>query len=194
MAAVQPENRTKKLEVCAMRPSKKTEILDAAVDLIEQGGLDAVSYDALAEASGLSKSGIVYHFPSAYAIMRGIHQHLADQWETELEREAGGPAHEVDENARLRAVVLSQSNAATKAELLLEIDARSNPEFSAIWADVNARWVPSPDGIEEDAALRARYLVKVLADGLWMHDHVHEQALTPAQREALTSQILDMLK
>lgn len=176
-----------------MRPSKKTEILDAAVALIERENLEAVSYEALAEASGMSKSGIVYHFPSRHEIMRAIHQHLADQWEEELERAAGGPAHTVDIKARLCAVVLSQSNSATKAELLLEIDARSNPEFSAIWAEVNDRWVPSAEGIEDDDDLRSQYLVKVLADGLWMHDYVHEEALNPAQRQALTEQILRML-
>ncbi|OAV51175.1 TetR/AcrR family transcriptional regulator [Enteractinococcus helveticum] len=176
-----------------MRPSKKTEILDAAVALIERENLEAVSYEALAEASGMSKSGIVYHFPSRHEILRGIHQHLADQWEEELERAAGGPAHSVDAKTRLRAVVLSQSNSATKAELLLEIDARSNSEFSAIWAEVNDRWVPSTTGIEDDDELRSQYLVKVLADGLWMHDYVHEQALTRAQRKALTDHILQML-
>lgn len=82
---------------------------------------------------------------------------------------------------------------ATKAELLLEIDARSNPEFAAIWAEVNDCWVPSTTGIEDDDELRSQYLVKVLADGLWMHDYVHEQALTPAQRKALTDHILQML-
>lgn len=177
-----------------MRPSKKTYILDAAVELIERENLEAVSYEALAEASGMSKSGIVYHFPSRYDIMRSIHHHLAGKWEEELERAAGGPAHTVDMKTRLRAVVLSQSNAATKAELLLEIDARSNPEFSAIWADVNDRWVPSPDGIEDNTELRSQYLVKVLADGLWTHDHVHEQALTPVQRQALTNHILQLLE
>lgn len=177
-----------------MRPSKKTAILDAAVELIERDGLESVSYDALAEASGMSKSGIVYHFPSRYEIMRAIHQYLAAKWEDDLERAAGGPAHVVDEKIRLCAIVESQSNSATKAELLLELDARTHPEFSGIWAEVNDRWVPSADGIEDDEVLRLRYLVTVLADGLWMHDHVHEQALTPAQRKALTNQILQMLE
>lgn len=176
-----------------MRPSKKEQILDAAVALIERENLEAVSYEALAEASGMSKSGIVYHFPSRHEIMRGIHQHLADQWERELERTAGGPAHTVDAVDRLRAMVLSLSNSATKAELLLQIDARSNVEFSEIWHRVDARWAPSPDDLEHDEVRRASYLVQLLADGLWMHDYVHEQSLTRAQRKTLTNQILQML-
>lgn len=176
-----------------MRPSKKDEILRAAVELIEQDGLEAVSYEALAQASGMSKSGIVYHFPSRHEIMLGIHQHLADQWEQELERAAGGPADIVDATTRLRAVVLSLSHSATKAELLLEIDARSNAEFSAIWQQVDERWSPLPDDIEDDDVQRARYLVQLLADGLWVHDYVHEHQLKPAQRQALIDAILAMM-
>src|SRR5699024_9319593 len=100
-----------------MRQRKKEAILKAAVELIEQDGLEAVSYEALAEASGMSKSGIVDHFPSRYEIMRGIHQHLADQWEQELEEAAGGPAESLTGSQRLRAVVLSLNRSATKADL-----------------------------------------------------------------------------
>ena len=176
-----------------MRPSKRDEILRAAVQLIEHDGLEAVSYEALATASEMSKSGIVYHFPSRHEIMRGIHQYLADQWEKELERTAGGSADTLDAKTRMRAVVLSLSHSATKAELLLEIDARSNAEFSAIWQHVDERWAPSQDDIENDDVQRARYLVQLLADGLWVHDYVHETPLTPSQREVLTDAILALL-
>lgn len=176
-----------------MSPSKKEQILTAAVELIERENLEAVSYEALADASGMSKSGIVYHFPSRHEIMRSIHQYLADQWEQELERTAGGPAHTVDATTRLRAIVVSLSHSATKADLLVEIDARGNAEFAEIWRQVDQRWTPSPDDIENDAVQRASYLVQLLADGLWMHDYVHDKELTAGQRQVLTEAILEML-
>src|SRR5699024_5314427 len=157
-----------------MRPSKKEAILNAAVELIDEGGLEAVSYEALAEASGMSKSGIVYHFPSRYEIMRGIHQHLADQWEQELEEAAGGRAESLTGSQRLRAVVLSLNRSATTADLLQEVDARGQPEFAEIWRQVDDRWAPTPQNIALDDDARRDYLVQLLADGLWTHDYVHE--------------------
>ena len=177
-----------------MRPNKKHEILDAAVALIEADGLDAVSYEALAEASDMSKSGIIYHFPSRYEIMRGIHQHQADQWEQQLEAAAGGPADAVDDKAKLRAMVLSLAQSATKAELLLEIDARTHPEFAAIWQRVDSRWAPSPDDIVDDDVQRARFMLQLLADGLWVHDYVHETPLTAKQRGVLIDEILQLVE
>ncbi|PXA80115.1 hypothetical protein DCC25_06770 [Auritidibacter sp. NML120636] len=86
-----------------MRPSKKTKIIRTAIDLIEAGSLDSVSYDALAQSSGLSKSGIIYHFPSREEMMRAVHQYMADQWEAELEAAGGGPAEQLTGSQRLRA-------------------------------------------------------------------------------------------
>ncbi|OAV62369.1 hypothetical protein [Enteractinococcus helveticum] len=51
-----------------------------------------------------------------------------------------------------------------------EIDARSNLEFSATWAQQRISGHPSADGLEDDDELRCQYLAKVLADGLWRPD------------------------
>lgn len=64
--------------------------------------------------------------------------------------------------------MLSQSNSATKTELLSEV--RSNRKYSAICMQVNDRWVLSPDGIDNDDELRSQYLLQALADGLWVLD------------------------
>lgn len=176
-----------------MRTSKRGEILNAAVELIEADGLEAISYESLAEASGMSKSGIIYHFPSRHQIMRGLHEHMAHTWEDELITAAGGTAEEVTEADRLRAMVLTLSRSATKTELLLEIDARNDPELNEIWLHVDERWAPSSDGIDHDDERRQTYLVQLLADGLWVHDYVHENPLTSAQREAMTQQILSLI-
>lgn len=211
-----------------MRTSKKDLILDAAVGLIEASGMDAVTYEALAEAAGMSKSGMVYHFPSRRDLLLGIHRHLAAEWEREMEAVAGGAAGDVDAATRLRAVVMTLSHAATRAELLLQLDAAAEPEFAAPWDEVDQRWVPpvpsvdavdavdavgpvgtvdtegtagavgSAGSVDQAEAMQARdmavatYLVQVAADGLWVHDHVH-QSLSAAQRSALTEAILRLI-
>lgn len=159
-----------------------------------------MTYESLAEASGMSKSGMVYHFPSRHEMMLGIHEYQAAQWEKELEAAAGGTADEVDARTRLRAIVVTMSRSASRAELVLQVDAMANQEFNVPWQDVDSRWMPSADGVvgagedDQDAALaRAAYLVQVAADGMWLHDQVHEASLSSAQRTALTDAILAMI-
>ena len=72
-----------------MRRSKRDLILAQAVDLIAADGLAGLSFDSLATATGLSKSGIIYHFPSRHELLLGVHTHLAGLWERELEELTG---------------------------------------------------------------------------------------------------------
>ncbi|AKK03941.1 TetR/AcrR family transcriptional regulator [Corynebacterium epidermidicanis] len=168
-----------------MRTSKRTEILQAAIELIEVGGVESVTYEALATHSGLSKSGLVYHFPSRHDILLGVHQFLAQRWAEELVAAGGAPAHELDQVDRLRAYILTLSRKATRADLLVAIDAHSHPDYLAQWQQVTSLWSPGPD--DPDYALRLQ------ADGLWLHDQVSEVPLTPEQRELLTQQLLSQL-
>jgi AcrR family transcriptional regulator len=179
-----------------VRTSKREVILDAAVGIIEESGIDAVTYESLSDACGLSKSGLIYHFPSRHELLLGIHTHLADDWERELEAAAGGTAAEVDAATRLRAIVLTLSHSASRAELLVQLDAAIDPSSAGIWDAVDTRWMPSTaelDGAGETGKLaRASYLVQIAADGLWVHDYVH-RSLTQKQRSALTAALLAMI-
>ncbi|MDO5619949.1 MAG: TetR/AcrR family transcriptional regulator [Paracoccus sp. (in: a-proteobacteria)] len=54
-------------------------ILTAAETLTRTQGARAVSLEAVAEQAGISKGGLLYHFPSKEALMQGLVQHYLDQ-------------------------------------------------------------------------------------------------------------------
>lgn len=78
-----------------MRTSKRTAILDTIVEIIETNGFSEVTYENVATQCGMSKSGLIYHFPSREDMIRSVHEHMAQLWEEELIEAAGGPAEEV---------------------------------------------------------------------------------------------------
>ncbi len=169
-----------------MRRSKRDLILAQAVDLIAADGLAGLSFDSLATATGLSKSGIIYHFPSRHELLLGVHTHLAGLWERELEELAGAPADELSPNERLRAVLTSMGRTADLPELLLILDARHDREHREAWAGVDKRWMPEPDSTDA-------YLVQLIAYGLWAHDHVHHAPLDARAREKLIAAALERI-
>lgn len=67
-----------------MRPSRREEILDAAFEVIRDDGIAAVTFDSVAEAAGLTKGGLVYHFPSKEALLVALHEQRAAQWEASM--------------------------------------------------------------------------------------------------------------
>ncbi|MEP3048899.1 MAG: TetR/AcrR family transcriptional regulator [Roseibium sp.] len=67
------------------KQDSKHEILVAALDLVRKAGPPALTLDAVAEAAGFSKGGLLYNFPSKDALITGMVQFLAGQFEAEIE-------------------------------------------------------------------------------------------------------------
>ena len=146
--------------------------------IVEKQGLAALTYESLAAESGLSKSGLIYYFPSRQTLLLEINRFLAAQWEEKMVELAG-----VSERERIRASFLVMSQSATLADLRMTLDAADNPEMLQPWLDVMARWSASPDDSDH-------YLLQIIADGLWVHDHINGFSLSPQQRQQLTQQAL----
>ncbi|GGW49340.1 TetR/AcrR family transcriptional regulator [Alishewanella tabrizica] len=65
----------KKLQITAQQ------IMQAALNIAAEKGAGKVTLDAVAKASGLSKGGLLYHFPSKEALISAMVQHLLDDAE-----------------------------------------------------------------------------------------------------------------
>ncbi|GAA1096360.1 TetR/AcrR family transcriptional regulator [Nocardiopsis composta] len=62
-------------------------ILDALQDILIEQGFSAVTLEGVAAAAGVSKGGLLYHFPSKAAMMEGLIRRLSDLAQSEF-REA----------------------------------------------------------------------------------------------------------
>lgn len=165
-----------------MRTSKKQELITTAVGIVEKAGLDALTYDSLAQASGLSKSGLIYHFPTREAMLLAINSKLAADWEEELQTVAGAPASELGLKDRVRALLHTLSHNATRADLLLALDARNKPELQSVWDAVLSRWNVPQELLRHNPQL---FLINVIGDGLWIHDHINGSNLSDEERTLL---------
>lgn len=159
-----------------MRTNKKDLLLATALSIVESDGLAALTYDSLSAASGISKSGLIYHFPTRHQLLVELNTSAARTWTRELEAAAGGPASKVSLRQRMHALLEVESHSATRADLLLSIDANLNEEIRAIWDQALAPWTDphNPHAV----------VVQLIADGLWVYDHFNARPLTQQQRQA----------
>lgn len=56
------------------RINKKTAALEAALDIIAAEDVSGLTYDSLAQATGMSKSGLIYHFPTRHDLLVDCHR------------------------------------------------------------------------------------------------------------------------
>lgn len=64
----------------------KDKICEAAMQLAIRDGLLAMTLDNVAKQAGISKGGVMYHFPSKDELVRGVLDHFGQQCETMLMR------------------------------------------------------------------------------------------------------------
>jgi AcrR family transcriptional regulator len=78
-------------------PDARTRVLDAAEAIVLARGVPALTLDAAAKLAGVSKGGLLYHFASKEALVRGlvdrIEVEMQADWATALARTPPGPAH-----------------------------------------------------------------------------------------------------
>ena len=60
-------------------PSTRDTILDAAQQIAANKGAGHVTLDAVAKESGLSKGGVLYHFPNKDSLINSMLQRLIQQ-------------------------------------------------------------------------------------------------------------------
>ncbi len=124
------------------RPSARNTLIDAALPVVEERGITALTLDAVAEEAGVTKRGLLYHFPSKHALLAGIHEHLAARVEQNLLKYAGKDPEEASLVERTRAYVRAATSTPSTVEMRLIMEAANEPEWMAPWERVYRRWFP----------------------------------------------------
>lgn len=62
------------------RPSLRPRLLDAALDLVAEDSVAALTYEALSARTGVSKGGLLYHFPNKDALLDALTERLVDRY------------------------------------------------------------------------------------------------------------------
>ncbi|MFQ3545504.1 TetR/AcrR family transcriptional regulator [Halobacillus rhizosphaerae] len=70
------------------RSSRKTEILHAASKIVSEEGIFNLTLEAVAKQAGISKGGLLYHFPSKEALVKGMVEHLAANYQEKIRENA----------------------------------------------------------------------------------------------------------
>ncbi len=70
------------------RHSRKVEILTAASKIVSERGIFNLTLEAVAEEAGISKGGLLYHFPSKEALVEGMVEHLTNNYREKIANNA----------------------------------------------------------------------------------------------------------
>ena len=107
------------------RNNKSAENLEAALHVVEERGANHLTIDAVAEKAGFSKGGVLYHFGSKKALLRGMLEQLIES----MRSRAGLREGESSDLSRLLRAENQMNQAEKRASLALLAAAAEDREL-----------------------------------------------------------------
>lgn len=172
----------------------KKQILEACCRLIQENGTRGVSLDTAAKAVGLTKPGLMYHFPTKEALVIGIVDFVATELETSLAQSLGKWGEEATPTERMRAYVDHIfSDSLRGVGFAVYADAAYRPAANAAWKSRMEKWFEMPHDLPIELRNRLN-LARLAADGLWMAQETNVFDLSNFDRAELRSMLLGLLE
>jgi AcrR family transcriptional regulator len=171
------------------RPSCRDLILDAAEAVVIESGPGRLTLDAAAECAGVSKGGLLYHFPSKEALVEAMLERLVERSHKRrdaiLERVGDSPV------ARLKAdihALLVREEAENRVSAALLAVIANEPKLMATVKELQRQrfdeHAPNTPGFDR------RVLLLLAADGLFFLELLQASPFSPDQRQALLDELL----
>jgi len=162
-----------------MEPTTRDQVLDRACDMLREGGV--LSLDSVARAAGLTKPGLMYHFPTKQALVLGVVDHVTEGYRAALRALLPGGLEESAWTDRVRAYVDWAFTAELDAaDLVVFSDPRLRDALAERWAARMSSLVDAPG--DTPAPLQARITAaRLLGDGMWLARALGTPTLSPTQ-------------
>jgi AcrR family transcriptional regulator len=167
-------------------------LLEAAAQVAVERGVNNLSLDAVARRAGVSKGGLIHHFPNRQALLRALFHDLltvfADNIEVFMARDPEPRGRFT--RAYVRATALPPPESETVGLMRSFALAMSRDEgLGELWRN----WLRLRlDDHLEDAASATGRLIRYAADGIWLEDCTGVAVNTPGERAAVVERLVEM--
>lgn len=167
----------------------RQQLLDVAARLSQESGLASMTLDAVSQAAGVSKGGLLHHFPNKMALLDGLFDDLTSKFDQAIEEEMrNDPVARGRFSRAYLSAVFSLGEGAAEGEgwRVLTIALLAEPALRERWRQWTAD--RTEEFIGTDSSTNC-LLVRMAADGLWLADTLQSHDLGTEERKALFSSL-----
>jgi AcrR family transcriptional regulator len=167
----------------------REKLVQAAAQLVVSKGINRVTLEQVALEAGVSKGGLLHHFPTKQALLNGLMEQVGKVFKARLEKFMA--LETSDQPGRLARAYIRASFEYEADELqLTNAIAKVVSEFPELLLELQEEFVQLDQEMQSDGLPAARAIVIRLAcDGLWFSELIGMSSL----QEPLRSQMLEEL-
>lgn len=176
-----------------MKPNSNSQstrllILEAANRVILDSGINALTLDSVAKQAGVSKGGLLYHFPNKESLIMGMVERFVAEFDMAIDREV-------------------QKNGGDWLKAYIHASFENNPEREKVSCSLLAAFANNPDllnplrekFVEWQKKLEAHAIspeigtiIRLTLDGLWLSDLMGFAPPTLSLRKTIMGSLLDI--
>jgi len=175
--------------IMRLRSESYNIIIDAAEDVAMESGASRMTLDAIAAKAGVSKGGLLHHFPSKDALLKGMINHqiqIHDEARKKiLERIPKGPSREL--KSYIFAVVnRSRGHDRLGASLSAAVayDSKLNEPVRKVFVETYKKFAPPNVPFEKTA------VIALAAAGLWLQEMFNISPFSKEERSMIIDELL----
>ncbi|WP_411035640.1 TetR/AcrR family transcriptional regulator [Shinella sp. BYT-45] len=169
----------------------RRQLLEVAARLSLEKGPSSVTLDAVSQAAGVSKGGLLHHFPNKLSLLDGLFDDLTEK----LDRAIGEKMRDDPEpkgrftRAYVAVCFLPEGMADGEQWKVLTVALISEPHLRERWR----QWVERhfAENVGTDSSLDA-VLVRYAVDGLWLADLLGAPSMDAKTRAAMLERLLTL--
>lgn len=166
----------------------RQQLLEVAARLSHEQGVAGITLDAVSQAAGVSKGGLLHHFPNKLALLDGLFDDLVTRFDREIE---AAMAHDPVAKGRFTRAYIDVCFALDPTTdvpgwRMLTIALIAEPHLKSRWRD----WVRrrSTEFAETDASTGC-VLARFACDGVWLADLMQSHDLDAEARAGLAENL-----
>lgn len=171
----------------------RQQLLDVAAQIASEKGMGHLTLDAVAREAGVTKGGLLHHFPNKQALLEGLCDELLEGLDKQIDE---AMKKDADPTGRFSRAYLEIISTYEKGEN----EKRAYALGAAMFADASLRmrwrdWLENKirQNAHTDSALSAS-IVRLAADGLWLSEIVSGPEVLREQRHALMAELITMTR
>jgi AcrR family transcriptional regulator len=172
----------------------REKLIQAAAQLVISKGINRVTLEQVALLAGVSKGGLLHHFPTKQALLSGLMEQIGRVFKARLEKFMG--LETSDQPGRLaRAYIRASFEYETDELQLTNAIAQVVSEFPELLLELQAEFAQLDQEMQKDGLPAARAIVIRLAcDGLWFSELIGVASLQEPLRSQMLEELIAMTK
>ena len=169
----------------------RAHLMDAAAKAAVERGLGSLTLDLVAQKAGVSKGGLLHHYPSRRALIEGLFHTLMSESQSRMEKfiQEDADTHGRFTRAYIKVFLSQNSSFENRLHGAFALAMSNDIKLAELWFG----WLREQlEKHGEDTSSVTGRMIRYAVDGIWLEDCTGGTLMSPTERRNVVGQLINL--